>query len=87
MRKLAFKYPIAFSVVVFLVVTALTTGVGVLLGLLLMMNSGAQDPRHGGAMAAGAVWFLMFWAGVFFGIVSGIVTLVYLKVRSKKLDG
>ncbi len=86
MKNLALKYPLIFSLIIFLIIFIGGSLAGIVYGISITGDCKPRrplDPCHEGAMAAGFIWTLSFMASLILGFIAGISTFVFLKLKSR----
>ncbi len=89
MKNFILKRPILFSIILSLVIFLGGSVAGIILGLVVMgramagQNCDPGDVCDGGAMVAGAIWTLSFWASAVLAIIAGISTYVVIKLKTR----
>jgi hypothetical protein len=85
MKNLALNYPFATGFAIFLVIFIGGTIAGFILGIFIAGRpcepSSPSDPCDGNSMAAGFIWSLSFLASLIAGIIIGISSTVFLKLK------
>ena len=78
MRKLIREYPIVGGGIAFVTVFVVGVVVTIVLGLMVMGASSADD-HHGGSMGAAMIWSFGFPASLVVSVASGIIVTVNLR--------
>ncbi len=87
MKWFAYRYPLAFSLINFVVVQIVGTLLGIVCGVLLInlecKPQGPNDPCDGPAMMMIIIGYVSIIVGFFAGLIVCIFTYVYFNSRSE----